>query len=105
MKLLSQLRLGDGSSGGQNAMLWFVDGGVSSGALLVVLGDRGGRQHFAYSTARRTLCLDHLVGEFEIARELGDEVCPRCETARRKLRGHRREWLQSDRVAAVTGSR
>jgi hypothetical protein len=65
--------------------------------VLQVVVDASAVCHFAYATARRTLCLDHLTAECELAvSELPAGECPVCNETRRKLERRRRNWWESE---------
>jgi hypothetical protein len=70
------------------------------GAVLRIVVDASGLGHFAYATARRTICLDHRTDECELAvSELPTSECSVCEQTRRKLQRRRRDWWGSDPLA------
>jgi hypothetical protein len=75
----------------------------SEGATLFVIVDPSGTPHYAYTTARRTLCLDVVTADCRETHELEGRLCPICESTRRKLSRRRRDWheLGSDARAPV----
>jgi hypothetical protein len=63
------------------------------GAVLRVVVDETGVGHFAYATARRTICLDRTTDECEVAvTDLPATHCLVCEETRRRLQRRRRDW-------------
>jgi hypothetical protein len=65
----------------------------SVGAVLRVVVDESGVGHFAYATARRTICLDQLTHDCSLAvSDTPARECSVCEEVRRRLNRRRRDW-------------
>jgi hypothetical protein len=66
---------------------------------LLVIADHDRTTHFAFATARRSLCLEHLTQDCVEVFETTVE-CSVCETVRRRMgRRHRAKLVSTSRLA------